>query len=96
MDSQITEISILKDNIIKVISLYENIKNANNLLLKEKKELEKIIEIKDFEISELKQQYETLKVAKTITSSSRDAHDAKIKINRIVREIDKCIGLLNK
>jgi hypothetical protein len=96
MNSEVTEISTLKDNIVKIISLYEDLKLAYDLLLKQNKEVEKKLEIKEFEISEIKQQFETLKVAKTITSSSKDSHDAKIKINRIVREIDKCIGLLNK
>ena len=35
-------------------------------------------------------------MAKTIAASSEDAHDAKIKINRLVREIDKCISLLDR
>ena len=37
-----------------------------------------------------------LKLAKTMVASSHDVHDAKLKVNRMVREIDKCIALLNR
>ena len=40
--------------------------------------------------------YNKLKLAKRLLASSGDSHDAKIKINRIVREIDKCVALLNR
>ena len=54
------------------------------------------IEIKDKENEQLNKKYESLKLAKTIAASAGDAHDAKVKLNRIVREIDRCISLLNK
>jgi regulator of replication initiation timing len=37
----------------------------------------------------------TLKIAKSLTGSGENT-DAKLKINELVREIDKCIALLNK
>jgi hypothetical protein len=37
-----------------------------------------------------------LKLAKAIALTDDTSHDAKIKVNRIVREIDKCIALLNR
>ncbi len=45
---------------------------------------------------ELNNRYESLKMAKVIAASSVESHDAKIKLNRIVREVDKCISLLNR
>ena len=35
-------------------------------------------------------------IAKALIGSEEDSHEAKQKINRIVREIDKCIALLNR
>jgi len=53
--------------------------------------------MEDFYIEYLiENKYESLKLAKIIAPSSTDSHDAKIKLNRIVREIDRCISLLNK
>ena len=55
-----------------------------------------LVEDKEKEYEQLEKKYESLKLAKVIAASAGEAHDAKIKLNRIVREIDKCISLLNK
>lgn len=39
--------------------------------------------------------YENLKIAKVFSASDDDKKDAKQMINKIVREIDKCIAQLN-
>ena len=46
-------------------------------------------------INELKDKIKLLKIAKS-AETKEGAVDAKLKINEMVREIDKCIGLLNK
>ena len=89
-------INNLKEKIKRFISLYEKLKDENSSLAKENSELiNKNIE-KDNIIKELEEKYETLKIAKTVAGSTDSSHDAKIKVNRIVREIDKCIALLNR
>jgi len=72
-------------------TLTENKKLKNELI-----NLTKQLDDKENENEDLINNYESLKMAKTIAASSGDAHDAKIKINRLVREIDKCISLLNR
>ena len=86
----------LKNKVQKVFNLYERLKTQNAALLKEKNELEKKLKDKESEIEFLKNKHNKLKIAKSILASSGDKHDARIKINRIVREIDNCIALLNK
>ena len=44
----------------------------------------------------LEQKYENLKLAKMLVAPDEDNRDAKSKIQKLVREIDKCIALLNK
>jgi len=88
-------IESLKDKINTVISLYEKNKNQKEKLKSEKNDLSEQLKIKEKEIEKLRNKYETLKIVKTVLASSEDANDAKIKVNRIVREIDKCIALLN-
>ncbi|MCK4343811.1 MAG: hypothetical protein KAX05_00880 [Bacteroidales bacterium] len=89
-------IESLSDKINIIISLYEKNKNQKERLQSEKNELSEQLKIKEKEIEKLRNKYETLKIVKTVLASSEDAHDAKIKVNRIVREIDKCIALLNR
>ncbi len=45
-------------------------------------------------ISELEEKIKLLKLTKTIENKD-GAQAAKLKINELVREIDKCMGLLN-
>lgn len=43
----------------------------------------------------LKRDYETLKLARMIDVSGEDEKMAKARINKLIREVDKCIALLN-
>lgn len=47
------------------------------------------------EIEALQQNYNTLKTARILSISGTDAQEAKAKISHLVREVDKCIALLN-
>ncbi len=85
-----------QNKINAIIELLEHNKEQNNKLLKEKKELSDQLKLKTRAFEELEKKYETLKMAKVLQVSDDERHDAKIKVNRIVREIDKCIALLNK
>ena len=79
------------------VKLQINRQQEDNEQLKKKNEdLNNKIQQKEVLIKELEQQNKKLKLAKSFLAESEDVHDAKIKINRLVREIDKCIALLNK
>ncbi|MBQ2121871.1 MAG: hypothetical protein II199_05175 [Bacteroidaceae bacterium] len=43
----------------------------------------------------LKKSYDTLKMAKMIEVSGDDVQDAKKKLSKLIRDVDKCIALLN-
>ncbi len=58
--------------------------------------LEKTINQLRLENSLLDQKYENVKLAKMLVVSDDDNKDAKNRIQKLVREIDKCIALLNK
>ncbi|WP_372752071.1 hypothetical protein [Labilibaculum sp.] len=97
MDRDTNEIiNSLKEQISELILLYQKSKQEKESLLHEKLELMERIEILVREKDEIDHQYNTLKLAKTLAANSSDSKDAKVKINRIVREIDKCIALLNR
>jgi len=68
-----------------------------NLELEEKnRELQQLVQQKQSEIEELEDKNQKLSLVRGIMSESEDANDARVRINRIVREIDKCIALLNR
>lgn len=55
-------------------------------------------ELKDREraISDLAEKNKVLRMAKSLSGSEDNTSETKYKINELVREIDKCIALLNK
>ena len=89
-------VSTLKDKVKKLLSLYNDLKVKNTELKKQTEEYKTQIKNKEAELDFLKNKYNKLKLAKSLLASTGDSHDAKIKINGIVREIDKCIALLNR
>lgn len=97
MDQEPNEVlDNLKGQITELISLYQKSKQEKESLIHEKLELMEKVEILKREREEFSHQYNTLKLAKTFAANSGDSQEAKVKINRIVREIDKCIALLNR
>ncbi|MBN2764220.1 MAG: hypothetical protein JXR41_14095 [Bacteroidales bacterium] len=96
-DSKDNIINELKNKIKTIISLYENQKNNNKELEDNNRELNEKLILLENKISDVEEKYENLKLARAlITPGDEGTHEAKIKVNRIVREIDKCIALLNR
>ena len=86
----------LQLRIQQLIDVYEQEKLSNELLSKNKSELQEQIRHGKDRIKDLERKYNKLKISKALITSSEDMHDAKLKVNRMVREIDKCIALLNR
>jgi hypothetical protein len=88
-------IANLRNNFRRIIHLYEIKKEENRGLKLQLEELKKQISSFTSENEELKTKYDNTNLAKAFSEASGSNHDAKIKVNRILREIDKCIALLN-
>lgn len=89
-------VSELRGQISRLIALYQDLKLEKDKLVREKMDLLEQVETLSKENEEFKHQYDTLKLAKTFAVNTGDSQQAKNKISQIVREIDKCIALLNK
>ena len=98
MDSSKEDLIItLKSRIQKIIDLYENQKKINIELENNNKEIKDKLILLENKFSDVEEKYENLKLARAIVSpDEEETHEARIKVNRIVREIDKCIALLNR
>ena len=86
----------IKQKIQVLVTAYERIKQENEVLLLRGQELQSQLDAKEQVIAELEERCSRLKLASALNGSDSDMHDAKIKVNRIVREIDRCIALLNR
>ena len=76
--------------------LFDELKQENadlKLLLTQKDK-----ELKQLELSrkELEARYTDLKMARTISLYDKDIKDTKQRLSGLVREVDKCIALLNE
>ncbi len=58
--------------------------------------LQQDVRQKQSRIKELEEKNQKLNLVKGIMAESENSDDARIRINKIVREIDKCIALLNR
>ncbi len=96
MDYNLAEISELKAKVAEIVTLLEKFKADNSALKIKLNSLIKEKELLAVNYTELEQKFNKLKTAKTISTSSKDVQEAKLRINKIVREIDKCIGMLNR
>ena len=70
--------------------------DENIRLKKQYEDLQKSVQQKQLLIEELEQKNQKLALVKGIMADGEGSQDARIEINRIVREIDKCIALLNR
>lgn len=86
----------LRNNLKRIINLYEKQKEENRKLEQKHTELVNQISSLTKINEELKIKNNNTDLTNAFIAASGSNHDAKIKVNRIVREIDKCIALLNK
>ena len=80
----------------QMIAKHESLKLEKDQLLRKIGGLEETINHLRQENSLIEQKYENVKMAKMLVASDDDNKDAKNRIQKLVREIDKCIALLNK
>ncbi len=85
----------LRNKVERLISLYEQVKMERDMILNEKTLLQEAVDTKDRQIRELEAKNKKLQLAEAFKASSTDKQDAKQKIGKIVKEIERCIGLLN-
>jgi peptidoglycan hydrolase CwlO-like protein len=88
-------ILLIEKKVNQLIELYEKLKSENEDLRNKQEELNQIIKTQSDKIRKLEKRVINLKLAKQLTNN-KEAAEAKKKINEMLREIDKCVGLLKK
>ena len=89
-------ISSLEEKIKRVIQVAEGLRVNNEQLQQRVDELSGQICVRNQEMEVLESKYQSLKLTKTMISSPEDIRNVKFQVNQMVREIDKCIALLNR
>ena len=86
----------LKINVQQFFYEFTSIENEKIMLEKSVLKLKNEIELLQKEKNEISRKNEQLRLATHLLSGVDENREAKQKINKLVREIDKCIALLNK
>lgn len=95
MDERYSQsINSLKKKIEILISNFESVKEENTSLRSELEVTKQNLLNKNNKIKELEQKIDKLQLVDAFKSSADDVRDAKFKIGKLVREIDKCISLI--
>jgi len=91
-----------RQSLKKIDAKIRNLIAQFRVLQKENEDLYTELESKETEIKTLKeelekrtQDYKNLKLAKIIEVSDNDLKESKMKITRLVREVNKCINILS-
>ncbi|MCD8417382.1 hypothetical protein J2Q11_06545 [Tenacibaculum finnmarkense genomovar finnmarkense] len=96
MSTPLEAIYLLEDKLKNLLHKYEFLKEENQVLRKDNAKLQGLLEEKTHDLTIKQEEYQLLKVAKTMRGSNEENRkETKQKINTLVREIDKCISLLN-
>ena len=84
----------LKIKAEKLVEKHQVVIEQNKQLLNEVLEFKVDLNKRNQQLSEMENKIKVLKISKSVDSES--TKDVKLKINEMVREIDKCIAQINK
>lgn len=96
MSNTLEAVHLLEDKLNNLLSNYEFLIKENEILLQNINKLQHQLVEKEQLLEEQRKQYDLLKIAKTIEGSSDSTKNTKLKINALIREIDKCIIQLHE
>ena len=96
MNDTIEAIHLLEEKLGNLFSNYIFLIKENVILLQNVSNLQRQLLEKEQLLEQQKQEFNLLKIAKTITGSNQSTRDTKLKINALIREIDKCIVQLSE
>lgn len=85
----------LEARVTQVTLEYKALKDRYTALSRTMEEKDATIAALHSQIDRLQTDYANLKTAKMIDISSEDMKNAKSRLSKLVREVDKCIALLN-
>lgn len=90
------ELKILNRKLDELLISYDNLKTECMDLKSGNEALKNQLQERDARIKELEIKYERIKLSGALLGEGEGASEAKKKINELVREIDRCVALLNR
>jgi predicted nucleic acid-binding Zn-ribbon protein len=90
------ELIVLNRKLDELLDRYNNLKREIEDLKKGNQVLKTVLHEKDEKVKELETKYDRIKLSGALMGEGEHASEAKKKITELVREIDRCVALLNR
>lgn len=90
------ELFVLNRKLDELIERFRMVSEENAGLRSAYNELRRVLDEKDEKIRELENRNERIKLSGALLGEGESAVEAKRKLNELVREIDRCVALLNR
>jgi predicted nucleic acid-binding Zn-ribbon protein len=90
------ELIVLNRKLDELINRYNSLKLEVDDLKRGNEDLKGMLQEREGKIKDLEIKYERVKLSGALLGEGENAHEAKRKITELVREIDKCVALLNR
>ena len=91
-----TIINSIEAKLLNLINNFNKIQKENSDLQKNNYALNERLQEKERLIANLQDKVKLMNISRSVDSDSEDVKATRSKINEYIREIDRCIALLNK
>jgi hypothetical protein len=86
----------LKLKVEKLINLHTQLKNENQQLKAVHQQMNEEVKRLHQQVGEMEEKNKLIKMAQAVSGTDQNTRDLKLKINEYIREIDKCLALINR
>jgi tRNA splicing ligase len=90
------ELIILNRKLDELLKQYNNQRNELAKIQNANEVLKAMLQKREIEFEELEIKYERVKLSGALLGEGENAAEAKKKLTELVREIDRCVALLNR
>lgn len=94
--SELNLVERVERNVARVLAQNAELREANAGLAAENARLEREVAEQVKEIENLRTRLDQLLLHKSVTEVSGGVRAAKVRINRLLKDVDRCIALMNK
>ncbi|MDE5945365.1 MAG: hypothetical protein K2G93_07270 [Rikenella sp.] len=94
--SDLNLVERVERNVARVLAENAELRDANAGLAAENRRLEGLVAEQTAEIENLRSKLDRLLLRNSVTEVSGGVRAAKVRINRLLKDVDRCIALMNK
>lgn len=91
-----TKVNDIYNKVEKILLLQQKLKEENRSLREENGQLKSNVTQLKNQLTEADSRQKVVKLAKTLAEIPGGAREAKNKVNELIREVDKCLAMLNR